>query len=162
MRKKTIFIVIILSLILYGCKSQTISNEEIKSNNAIEYRKGIFLQETPSTFINYLYSNPIDRLMEEELKKTYTTKDINEIYTKYYTIWNEEMGLIYEDLINKLPKDSKIILEVSQEEWEKENQNDSELWSYVFDVSKGRGSGDYSMILDQSINRIRLRTFLLA
>lgn len=162
MRKLTIFIVIISFLTSYGCKSKTYPNTNIISNNTTEYREEFFLQETPSTFVNYLYSNPIDISMGEELEKLYSTKDIDEVYSKYYIIWTEEMDLIYEELINKLPEDSKIILKLSQEEWAKENQYDSDLWNHIFDVSKGRGSGDYSMILNQSINRIRLRTFLLA
>jgi len=118
----------------------------------------------PNEFIEYLYSNPIDRDMkkDEEKGKIYRTKDIYKFYMNYYNIWNNEMGIVYENLIDLLDDEAKTLLENSQIAWEDENINNSKLWSYVFDMSKGHGSGDSTMILLQSIDRIRIRTFLLA
>jgi len=99
---------------------------------------------------------------EEENSRIYNTNDIYDFYSKYHTIWNNELDIVYEKLMYLLTVEAKEMLEKSQIAWEEENANNSKLWLQVFDATKGRGSGDATMILIQNIDRIRIRTFLLA
>lgn len=163
MKKVISLFILTLTFILLGCSNNEASNT---NNNDIttQYDKLLFLYDTPSEFVEYLYSNPIDLAMknEEESSGIYSTKDINEFYSKYYNIWYDEMDSIYDNLISQLTGEANEILKNSQKTWEEENQLDSELWWYIFDTSKGHGSGDSSMIIKQSIDRVRTRTFMLA
>lgn len=159
----TLFIfMLMLAQILLGCNNEVSSKRE--NDIVTRYDKLLFLPDTPREFVEYLYSNPIDFTMknEEETSVIYSTKDINELYSKYYNIWYDEMNTVYVNLENQLTGEAKELLEKSQKAWEEENQRDSELWWYVFDLSKGHGSGDTSMIVIQSMDRVRVRTFLLA
>jgi len=150
--------------------SQIINNNEeeifqFQSNNdeKMFYDFDMFLNITPLDFIEYLYSNPIDRDMkfEEETSNIFSTKDINEFVTKYYNIWYDEMTAIYENLKSQLNDEARKILEESQTAWE-EVERSAKLWHHIFHVSKGRGTGDSALVITQSIDIIRKRTFLLA
>ena len=127
------------------------------------YDFSVFLYDTPLTFVEYLYSNQIDIDMKrEEDELFYTTLNLNAFFDKYYDIWYSEMNTVYESLLAQLSGNAKRMLEESQASWETDHQLTPYLWQETFDLSKGRGSGDYSMVLSQSINRVRQRTFLLA
>ena len=158
----SLFTIISMSTLLICNDIET----SIKNENDItsRYDKLLFLQDTPSTFIEKMYSNPIDVAMknEEKLSDIYSTKDINEFYTKYYNIWYNELNTVYENLLSQLTGDAKEKLTKSQNAWKEENQYNSDLWWHIFDSSKGHGSGDSSMIIIQSMDRLRARTFLLA
>ncbi|MCM1226918.1 MAG: DUF1311 domain-containing protein [Clostridium sp.] len=138
----------------------------VKKENEIasKYDRSLFLTDTTSKFVEYMYSNPIDAARKNEANSSdiYTTKDIDEFCSKYYDIWQNELNTVYEKLSDQLTGEAKEKLVKSQNAWQEENQYDSKLWLDIFDLSKGHGSGDYSMITEQSIDRIRKRTFLLA
>ncbi len=163
MRKIISLFTITLMIVLLGCSDiETFIKEE--NETISKYDKTLFLSDTTSAFVEYMYLNPIDAAMknEENSSDIYTTKDINEFYSKYYNIWCDELNIVYEKLSNQLTGEAKEKLVKSQNAWEDENQYDSELWLYIFDSSKGHGTGDSSMITKQSMDRVRTRTFLLA
>lgn len=128
------------------------------------YDSSLFLWDTPPEFKEYLYSNQIDIDMEREENESgmYKTSDINNFCVKYYDIWNNEMNIVYENLIEQLSGEAKSKLEKSQEAWVTEEQYSSSLWYDIFELSKGYGTGDAAMVCLQRVDRIRKRTFLLA
>ena len=122
----------------------------------------LFLGDTPLELIQYIYSNKIDRDMQEEGELLYTTEDINEWVAKYYDIWENEMNVVFGNLLAQLSGEARLILYNSQASWESMNQYNSHLWYEIFALSKGSGTGDASMVHMQSLGRLRERTFLLA
>ena len=122
----------------------------------------LFLGDTPLEIIEYLYSNKIDKDMQEEGELLYTTEDINDWVAKYYGIWENEMNVVFDNLLAQLSGEARLILDNSQASWENMNQYNSYLWYEIFALSKGRGTGDASMVHMQSLGRVRERTFLLA
>jgi len=165
MRKIVVLLLIlIISGCDYGCDCVSDFDSADTPTDTTSYSKTLFMSETPDEFIEYLYSNPIDAEMKkaEEESKIYRTKDIYEFYMNYHTIWENEMNIVYGNLMDLLDDEAKTLLENSQVAWEEESINNSHLWRVVFDMSKGRGSMDTILILNQKIDMIRLRTFSLA
>lgn len=160
MKKKCFFITLILTFALYSCNNP----QENNSNNIELYSKSSFLYDTPSEFIEYLDSNSIDSFMNDDeiTSQLYTTKEVYDHYYECYNQWIYEMDAVYESLMSQLPDEARNKLETSQKNWEESNKLTSELWLDIFNLSKGHGSGDDTMILIQNIDRVRNRTFLLA
>jgi uncharacterized protein YecT (DUF1311 family) len=112
--------------------------------------------------MNYLYFNQIDIDMEAEGELLYNTMEINAWVSKYNDIWENEMNAVYENVLEQLSSEAKDKLEESQASWESTMQHHLLLWYDIFDLTKGRGSGDPSMVTLQRISMLKIRTFLLA
>ena len=126
------------------------------------YDYSLFLRDTPLLFIEYLYSNQIDIDMEKEGEFLFGTQDINDWVSKYHVIWENEMNIVYENLIAQLSEEARSHFKESQASWESMMRYHLLLWYEIFHLSKCRGTGDPAMVALQSMDIIRKRTFLLA
>jgi len=175
-----LLLILLILMVLFGCSNE-ITSPSLKIdgeyvfhiNSLVAPQKFVqdekisnyflaFLGDTPQDFIKYLNSNQIDVRMREEGELLFSAADINNWISQYHSIWENEMNIVYENLLFQLNGDARRMIEESQASWEIMNKHSSYLWHEIFVLSKGRGSGDASMIHMQSMYRVRERTFLLA
>lgn len=135
---------------------------ECAQKESLPYNLSSFLGDTPLEFIEYIYSNQIDIDMRRDGELLFTTGEINEWAAKYHAIWENEMNIVYGNLLAQLDGETRASLENSQASWEAMNQYNWRLWHDVLILSVGHGTGHASMIHLQSMERVRSRTFLLA
>jgi len=183
MRQFLVLVILFASLVAFlGCSDNSFTHsldendEEISQPDSFslipyEYQlneklnfniSSLFLSDTPQQLIDYLFSNEIDIAMKEEGETLFSTQEINEWVMKYHTIWTNEMNIIYDNLLLVLHDDARKLLEYSQISWEHTNTHNSYLWHEIFSISKGRGTGDSSLVFYQNLQRTRERAFLLA
>lgn len=139
--------------------NEPIAGESIQVNSAGNY--GVY--DMTGAFINKVNDNPLDRDYQAELRKLNESKDFStltmiELESKYTTLWDVELNVIYKKLLAKLNPLEKEGLIESQKGWLQYHLKESEFINQVFYLREsGQIFGSQGKVQIQQAIKGRLR-----
>lgn len=120
--------------------------------------------DTSGSYKQISYSNPISKDYKVELEKllntpNYSNTKVLELQHEFNDIWDKELNIVYNKLLNKLEKEEKELLKKAQTGWVQHHMNEGKFFART--ISRRLGSLGRFENMDEDMERLKRRTLEL-